>query len=267
MKEEGLNIPESVDDTGFVYRFVAPNPGPMTLDGTNCYVAGRGSAYIIDPGPADDGHLGAIVAWLRSTQRTPVGVLLTHSHSDHAGGADGLARALGIRAVRVEPGDLLSVDDDTLRAIPTPGHSPDGMSFLLEARGILFSGDTILGTGSTAIVPPDGDMTTYIESLGKLLGLSLTLLAPGHGPIVHDPASKIQEYISHRNAREGQLLSAMHVSSCTVSELTDRLYRDTPSALRAWAEGSVAAGLEKLEREHAVHRVGDVWSLLPGETG
>jgi glyoxylase-like metal-dependent hydrolase (beta-lactamase superfamily II) len=269
---------ESVDAGGVVHRLVAPNPGPKTLQGTNSYVVGQQQVYIIDPGPNDERHLASIADWLDATGGTALGILLTHGHQDHALGAAALSRALGIPiwAADPEPYPLyvapdhvrlpayteLRVGSDILRTIPTPGHTPDSVSYFLEGMDLVFTGDTILGQGSTIIAPPEGDMTSYMASLDLLRSLRAMRLAPGHGPFVADAEAKIDEYIEHRRSRESQLVSALAAGPSTVPTLVARLYIDTPSELRQLAEGSVAAGLQKLQLEGLVQRHGDSWSLV-----
>jgi glyoxylase-like metal-dependent hydrolase (beta-lactamase superfamily II) len=268
---------EPIDDGGIVHRFVAPNPGPKTLQGTNSYVVGRRQVYLIDPGPDDAEHLADMVDWIHRTGRSAHGILLTHGHPDHAMGAAALSVALSVPiwAADTEPYPLyaapahdrlpadaaMTVATDRLRAIPTPGHTPDSVSYFLEGAGILFTGDTILGQGSTIIAPPEGDMTAYMASLHLLQRLPARLLAPGHGPTVVEAGAKIHEYIEHRRARESQLVTALAGGSSTVPSLVARLYADTPPELRALAEGSITAGLQKLESEKVVQQDGEFWSL------
>jgi glyoxylase-like metal-dependent hydrolase (beta-lactamase superfamily II) len=268
---------EPVDSAGIVRRFLAPNPGPKTLQGTNTYVVGREQVYVIDPGPDDRRHLTNIVDWLSTTGRTALGILLTHGHPDHALGAAPLSELLRVPiwAAATEPyppyaapdhlllaaESDLRVDTDTVRVIPTPGHSPDSVSYFLTSSGILFTGDTILGQGSSVIAPPEGDMASYMASLDLLQGLQSTLLAPGHGPVVRDVPAKLREYIEHRHARESQLINALAAGPSTVPALVARSYVDTPPELRQLAEGTVTAGLQKLEREGLVQQGGDFWSL------
>jgi glyoxylase-like metal-dependent hydrolase (beta-lactamase superfamily II) len=268
---------EPVDARGMVYRFTAPNPGPKTLQGTNSYVVGDRQAFVIDPGPDDERHLGVITDWLRFTDRTVQGILLTHGHPDHALGAGPLAHSLDspVWAADTQPYPLYSapkhrhlsphaefhLGGDLLRVIPTPGHTPDSVSYLLQGSEVLFTGDTLLGQGSTIVAPPEGDMTAYMTSLEILRALPATMIAPGHGPLVSDAAAKIREYIDHRRAREFQLVNALANGPATVVSLVARLYVDTPPELRRLAEGSVTSGLLKLQREQVVYRDGELWFL------
>jgi glyoxylase-like metal-dependent hydrolase (beta-lactamase superfamily II) len=263
---------------GVAYRFTAPNAGPKTLQGTNTYVVGRARAYVIDPGPDDDAHLASIVNWLRATDRIVAGILLTHAHPDHALGAPRLANTLHvpILAADAEPYDLYVTtdhirlrrdsacvtDDDTLKTVSSPGHTPDSVCFFLERSRILFTGDTILGLGSTVVASPEGDMQSYMTSLDALSRLNPHRLAPGHGPVVEDARSRIAKYIEHRRARESQLVNALAEDPSTVAMLVTRLYVETPIELRELAGGSVQAGLQKLERENIARREGERWVLV-----
>ncbi|HZO04958.1 MAG TPA: MBL fold metallo-hydrolase, partial [Solirubrobacterales bacterium] len=168
-----------------VLRILAPNPGPMTLEGTNTYVYGADPCVVIDPGSDDAGHLAAIEA--AAAERGGIGtVLLTHSHGDHTLGADQLGAEVVLPVGGEEHGGL--------RALATPGHAADHVAFL-TADGVCFSGDLVLGLGST-IVPPGGNsLAAFLDSLRLLAAEPLELIAPGHGPWVTDPAAKLAEYI------------------------------------------------------------------------
>src|SRR3954468_20557156 len=171
-----------------VTRVRAPNPSPLTLDGTNTYVVG---GWVVDPGPEDGGHLDPGEAGVGGGGIEGIG--LTHSHPDHAEGAPALAaRAFGVEVVRPSGGDAVG----PFEVIATPGHSPDHVS-LLWGR-VLFSGDTVLGAGSVFVGGGDGSMAAYLDSLRRLLALDLEAICPGHGPVIWDPRAKLEEYIAHR---------------------------------------------------------------------
>jgi len=223
-----------------VQRLTAPNPGPMTLDGTNTYVVGRDPAVVIDPGPDDAGHIEAIREVVEG--RGGIGtVLLTHSHSDHAGGVE----ALGLEPAR--PADGENVAD--LRALATPGHAADHFCFLLDRA--CFTGDLILGEGSTIVGPREigGSLADYMRSLEKLRALDLTTLYPGHGPEVTDPEAKIAEYIEHRMMRERRLVAALERGERSKAALLAEVWDDVPEQLRGAAAIAMQAHLEKLEDE------------------
>jgi glyoxylase-like metal-dependent hydrolase (beta-lactamase superfamily II) len=216
-----------------VVRVRAPNPSPLTLDGTNTYVVGR---WVVDPGPADAGHLDAVRA---AASAGIEGVVLTHGHADHAAGA----AALG--APVILPGD--GERAGPFLALATPGHSPD--SVCLVRQRVCFTGDTVLGTGSVFIAPGEGSLSAYLDSLRRLRGLDLEVLCPGHGPYVWDPAAKLDEYLAHRLDRERRLVEALDAGLRTRDELLDSAWSDAPAELRHFAGLSLASHLEKLAEE------------------
>ena len=211
----------------------APNPSPLTLDGTNTYLVG---SWVVDPGPADERHLTAV----REAARDGIeGVVLTHGHADHAEGAGLLGAPV------VLPGDGEEVGP--FRAVATPGHSPDSVCLL---RGdACFSGDTVLGTGSVFIEPGEGSLSAYLTSLRRLRELDLEVICPGHGPYVRDPAAKLDEYIEHRLDRERRLVAALDTGLREREELLDEVWSDVPAALRPAAALTLEAHLEKLREE------------------
>src|SRR5919198_1213586 len=174
-----------------IARLIAPNPGPMTLAGTNTYVVGANPAYVIDPGPEDEKHIAAIRAAVE-TRGELGGILLTHSHADHAAATSML--------------DAPIVESGPLERIPTPGHSEDHVCFVMD--GVCFSGDLILGEGSAFVPPTGGSLAAYLDSVRRIGALDLELICPGHGPYVIDPAAKVREYIEHRMDRERSALGA-----------------------------------------------------------
>jgi glyoxylase-like metal-dependent hydrolase (beta-lactamase superfamily II) len=223
-----------------VQRLIAPNPGPMTLEGTNTYVVGRDPATVIDPGPGDRGHIEAVRA--AAEARGGIGaVLLTHSHGDHADGVE----LLGVEPQT--PGDGEKVAG--LEALATPGHAADHLCFLLGKA--CFTGDLILGWGSTIVGPRDfgGSLAEYLGSLRRLEALDLDLLLPGHGPEIDDPKTKITEYIAHRQEREDRLLAALERGERSRATLLAEVWDDVPEELRGPAAIAMQAHLEKLEDE------------------
>ena len=231
-----------------VLRIVAPNPGPMTLEGTNTYLYGEGPCVAIDPGPEDEGHLEAIRA--AAAERGGIGlVLLTHSHGDHAAGAEQLAVAAA--AGGDAPPVVLPTGGEShggLRVIATPGHAADHVSFLSE-DGVCFSGDLVLGLGSTIVPPGDGALTAFMNSLRLLQGEEIELIAPGHGPWVEDPAAKLAEYVEHREMRERRLLAALERGERSRAALLAEAWDDVPLELLPMAAMAMEAHLEKLEGE------------------
>lgn len=212
----------------------AHNPSPLTLDGTNTYVVG---SWVVDPGPADVAHLDAV---RRAVNGSVEGVVLTHSHADHAEGAELLGAPV------VVPSDGAEVGPFT--ALATPGHSADSVCLLLGRA--CFTGDTVLGEGSVFIAPGEGSLSAYLDSLRRLRELDLEVLCPGHGPYVWDPAAKLDEYISHRLDRERRLLDALDSGLRTRDELLDAVWSDAPANLRPAAALTLAAHLEKLREDN-----------------
>jgi glyoxylase-like metal-dependent hydrolase (beta-lactamase superfamily II) len=239
-----------------ILRLIAPNPGPMTLGGTNTYFYGSGPCVVIDPGPDDEGHLEAVRA--AADERGGVGsIVLTHGHGDHADGAEALARAIvdrraleGGGAARkpevIRPGD--GDEHGGLRAIATPGHAPDHVC-LMTADGVCFSGDLVLGTGSTFVPPDGGSLAAYMDSLRRMQGEPIELIAPGHGPWITDPMAKLAEYVEHREMRERRLLTALERGERSRDALLAEAWSDVPPELREAAAMVMDAHLDKLATE------------------
>ncbi|MGH9459546.1 MAG: MBL fold metallo-hydrolase [Thermoanaerobaculia bacterium] len=242
----------------------APNPGPYTLDGTRSYVLG-GEA-VVDPGPSIAAHVDALLA--AAPHLTTI--FVTHRHADHAPAAAALRSRTGARVVApagIEPqpdvplrdGDVFPIGEETLEAIATPGHTGEHFCFLSSA-GDLFTGDTILGEGTTTIFPPDGDMAAYIDSLRKLRGREPRAIYPGHGPVRRDAAAWIDYYIAHRLEREAQVVAALRLGPATPAALRERIYPGLDPALHAAATLQMEAHLAKLERDGKAVRTGSTWS-------
>jgi len=222
-----------------IARVVAPNPGPMTLEGTNTYLYGSDPCTVIDPGPDNPHHLDAVRA--AADERGGIGlVLLTHTHGDHAEGA----RHLGAEVIL--PGD--GEEHGSLRAIATPGHAPDHVC-LLTADGVCFSGDLVLGLGSTFVPPDGGSLAAYMDSLRRLQAEPLELICPGHGPWIEDPAGKLAEYVEHREMRERRLLEALERGERSREVLLEEVWDDVPAEVRPAAAMVMEAHLDKLAAE------------------
>jgi glyoxylase-like metal-dependent hydrolase (beta-lactamase superfamily II) len=229
----------------------APNPGPFTLSGTNTWLVGRGPAWLIDPGPSIEAHLDA-VADEANVRGGLAGIALTHDHPDHAEALPALRERFPAAAVAGARGevDLLLSDGSSvgpLAAVAIPGHSPDHFGFLVE--DVLFSGDAILGEGSSLITPYPGALSSYLAALERLRHQNLGVLAPGHGPPVTEVEDKLDEYIAHRLDREKRLLGALRAGRRTVDELLDDVWSDAPPELRHAAAATLAAHLDKLAEE------------------
>ncbi len=258
-----------------ITRLLAPNAGLMTGPGTNTYLVGTREVAVIDPGPALDAHLDAIVAAARGPIRW---ILVTHTHPDHSPGAAALAAATGaallgrpapagrhqdtsFRPDRVlEDGDRLTAADFTLTAVHTPGHASNHLCYLHEATRWLFTGDHIIAGSTVVIDPPDGNMAAYLRSLERLAELAPAALVPGHGDVVGDPVTAIRRLVEHRLRREDKVARTLgaHPGS-TLQALVRHAYDDVPASLHRIAERSLLAHLEKLEAEGRARRAGDAW--------
>jgi glyoxylase-like metal-dependent hydrolase (beta-lactamase superfamily II) len=248
-----------------VTRVLAPNPSPLTLEGTNTFVVadpGAGTVVVIDPGPADDRHALAVV---ETCGGRPVElVLLTHTHVDHAEGARAFADRVGAPLAAIASGwgttgapDLATGEPVAaagleLRPLPTPGHAADHCCFVLEAEQAVFTGDHVLGRGTTVVEWPGGDMAAYLASLEVLLALRPERLYPGHGPLVEDTVARIEGYLAHRRDREAQVLAALAAGDHTPAQIVARVYAEVDPALHPAAQLSVRAHLAKLLREGRV---------------
>lgn len=228
-----------------VLRIVAPNPGAMTLSGTNTYLYGSDPCAVIDPGPDDAGHLNAIR--VAAEERGGIGaILLTHGHGDHSDGAAGLAASAAGAPSVIRPDD--GEEHGGLRAIATPGHAPDHVC-LMTADGVCFSGDLVLGEGSTFVPPDGGSLTAYMGSLRRMQEEEIALICPGHGPWVNEPAAKLAEYVEHREMRERRLLAALERGERSRKALLAEAWSDVPPELRPAAAMVMQAHLDKLAAE------------------
>ena len=242
-----------------VSRVVAPNPGPYTGPGTNTWIVDAGPVVaVIDPGPDDDRHLGALNK--RLAHRTVGVVLVTHSHPDHLPLADRFAtthRATVRRFPDIQDGDIVRVGNLNITALHTPGHSADHLAFWLAQDGAAFTGDLILGQGSSMVTYPEGDVAAYLRSLERLAALQPRIIFPGHWDPVPDAMAKIEEYRRHRLQREAQVLAEVQRGGGTAVELTRRVYGRLDEELMAAAEMTMRAHLKKLVDDGAVRERGD----------
>ncbi|RIL00228.1 MAG: MBL fold metallo-hydrolase [Proteobacteria bacterium] len=248
------------------------NPGLFTGPGTNTYLVGSGRRRILlDTGSGADAYPDVLA---RAMQRAGCDALqeivLTHAHVDHLGGVAQVQARWGPLRVSKLPdpedapalgfapladGAVVRTEGATLRAVHTPGHATDHLCFILEEEDALFSGDNVLGIGTTVIPSHGGDLLDYMRSLERMLALSPRRIYPAHGPLVEDGAQKLREYIAHRDARERQILAALAQGDAAIAAIVKRVYVDVPEALHAAAGHSVAAHLGKLEREGRVRRL------------
>jgi glyoxylase-like metal-dependent hydrolase (beta-lactamase superfamily II) len=244
-----------------IVRVLAPNPSVYTLEGTNTWIVGEEPSIVIDPGPDDAGHLAEVA---RASGRVAA-VLVTHDHEDHAPGAPAFAELVGAPlhafrlkgAERVPDGQRFAASGGVeVVAEYTPGHSSDHVAFYVPSEGALFTGDAVVGRGTSFIDPPDGDLAQYLRSLHRMRELDPRVIYPGHGPIVLDARAKLDEYVSHREDRERQMLELLGKGPRTTSDLVATIYAGYPAEVHALAERSVLAHLLKLESEGRAERKG-----------
>lgn len=242
---------------------LAANPGIMTLDGTNTWILrepGAERSVVVDPGPADETHLQAVLA-----AAGPVGlVLFTHRHFDHTEALGRIVELTGAPARSTDPeftrgasplvdGETISVDGLEIEVLATPGHTTDSTCFRLAGDGSLLSGDTILGRGTTVIAHPDGVLGPYLDSLAHLRELIeeglVTRILPGHGPVIEQPGAVVDFYLEHRAERLDQVRAAVEAGATTPREVVEAVYKDVDTILWGAAELSVAAQLDYLKNQ------------------
>ena len=229
----------------------AANPGPFTLSGTNSWIVGRDPAWLVDPGPALTEHVQALVGEIERRGGLG-GIALSHDHADHSEGVPMLRErfpAAILAAARGEVDERIAdgAKFGPLEALSTPGHAPDHLAFVIG--GVAMTGDAVLGEGSVFIWPDPGAMASYLDGLERLRHRRLELICPGHGPLVVDPAAKLDEYIAHRLDRERRLVASLAAGRRSVDELLDDVWDDAPAVLRPAAALTLAAHLEKLDQE------------------
>jgi glyoxylase-like metal-dependent hydrolase (beta-lactamase superfamily II) len=246
--------------TASASRLLAPNPGPMTLDGTNTWVlrapGGEGGAVVVDPGPIENGHvdklteLGEIAA-----------IVLTHGHFDHSECAPELHERTGAPVIARDPNLCIGVDPIPDRpghtalaglewvTVLTPGHSSDSVSFILESDRALLTGDSVLGRGTAVIAHPDGVLGDYLDSLERLRDVAagdIGVILPGHGPVVEHPFAVMQYYVEHRHERLDQVRAALAAGDEDEDAVVRRVYADVDESLWPYATLSVRAQLDYL---------------------
>lgn len=263
-----------------IWRIVAPNPSALTGPGTNTYVVGSTRPVVIDPGPDDDVHLDRIVAVAGGSIDR---ILCTHSHPDHSPGAVRLRERSGAKVYGQPPPDD-GYQDDTyspdagidhdqrieageivLRALHTPGHASNHVCFLAEDSGLIFTGDHLMSGSTVVILPPDGSMRLYLDSLRCLRTERLSAIAPGHGAVIPDAIAEIDRVIAHRLARERRLAAALsRRGTATLDEVLPEVYVDVPKFMHAYARFSLLAHAIKLEEEGSVVRDRDHYRWIGG---
>ena len=268
-------------------RLVAPNASPMTFTGTNTYLLGGTEIAVIDPGPDDPRHLGAILEAVPVKSEIST-IFVTHSHIDHSGlapllGAETGAKIVGFGNSLAGRSDVMNqlavegdldggegVDSDfkpshfagdgqkfcgdgwTIEAVWTPGHFGNHLCFAWHEENVLFSGDHLMAWSTTLISPPDGDVSAFRNSLRKLKCRGETLHFPGHGPPVEDPKRMIHYQMEHRNEREGQIVSALERGPANAKELATEIYTEIPEHLLPAAARNVLAHLIDLDNRKVV---------------
>jgi glyoxylase-like metal-dependent hydrolase (beta-lactamase superfamily II) len=242
---------------------LAPNPGVLTLEGTNTWVLmepGASQCVVIDPGPLHEPHLRRVLEVVADQGSRVALTLLTHGHADHAESADRFAqlsgapvRALGRGHDDLGDGDRLTVDGLDLVVVATPGHTGDSLSFLLAAENALLSGDTILGHGTAVVAWPDGQLAAYLASLQRMEAMTgsgeVTQILPGHGPTVANAAAVVRYYLDHRSERLDQVRAAMQARGDDVEAILETVYADVSRDLWPAARLSVMAQLEYLRTQ------------------
>jgi glyoxylase-like metal-dependent hydrolase (beta-lactamase superfamily II) len=255
-----------------IRRVIANNPGPFTFHGTGTYILGTGNVAVIDPGPDDEEHIGAILAALDG--ETISHILVTHTHMDHSPGCRPLQALTGAptyaygphgagkleQGVQVEEGgdmdftpdhlvkhgDIIQGGDWTVECVYTPGHTSNHMCFALQEQKALFTGDHVMGWSTSIISPPDGDMAAYMQSLELLLERDDAVYWPTHGPSIIDPKTHVRAYIAHRIEREEQILKCIDEGTHNIRDMVPLMYRDTPEFMYPAAARSVLAAMENL---------------------
>ena len=258
-------VPDVADEVEpGVVRVLCDNPGMMTGPGTNTYLIGHDDLAVIDPGPDHEAHLDAVARLGGDRIRW---ILCTHTHLDHSPGAAGLAARTGAAILsfadvdglvcdeHLADGDRVEVDGIGIEAVHTPGHASNHLCFRLQSSGLLFSGDHVMDGSTVVISPPDGDMAAYLDSLERLLDLGLPAIAPAHGRLIEDPDARVLDYLTHRRAREADVLAGVRSAGGAgigTEALVASIYADVAEPLHPVARRSVWAHLRKLADERLV---------------
>jgi glyoxylase-like metal-dependent hydrolase (beta-lactamase superfamily II) len=249
---------------------LAPNPSPMTLEGTNTYLLGApdtGEVIVVDPGPDLIAHRRRLDDLIAERDAAVAAVVLTHHHADHAEaaawaqdwGAPLHAYTPALVPGTAEPlrdGDVLRRAGLSLEVVHTPGHASDHVCLRIVETDAVLTGDHVLGRGSTVVLWPDGDMADYMASLRRVAELGATSLYPGHGPAIEDPETVVLEYLAHREERERQVLGALRAGDRSPADIVSRVYVDVDPVLHPAAERSVRAHLAKLVADGVVAAAG-----------
>jgi len=277
----GMELPDVDVWSDRVVVALGQNPSAFTGPGTNTYLVGSGpQRLLVDPGQGKDEYPEVLERAIeRSGCEGIQEIVLTHGHPDHIGGCEQVMERYGeLRvskfpwpevdegyAFRIRPladGDTIETEGATLRGVHTPGHAPDHLCYVLEEERALFSGDNVLGVGTTVIPSQSGDLGQYMASLERLLAEAPTRIYPAHGPCIEDGRAKIREYIAHRKQRDDQILAAMADGARSVGAIVKIVYAAYPESLHAAAGQSVTSHLRTLERDGRVRRDGEEDALV-----
>lgn len=262
-------------------RITAPNAGPMTGPGTNTYLVGNSEILVIDPGPAIDSHVEAILEAGAGRIRK---VAVTHTHPDHSPAAKVIADATGAELygsvlvddghqdlsfkpdIHLQHGDVLEGDGYTIEALYTPGHVGNHFCFYLREEEVVFTGDHIMQGATVVIIPPSGDMLDYINSLQLLNRYAVRNLAPAHGHIIANAREAVDALVEHRLRRETRVVEALEqLPNSSLDQLMDLVYADVDKGLYKIAKLSLWAHLLKLEREGRAKKYSKKHWLLDDE--
>lgn len=265
-----------------IARLLAPNPSAFTHTGTQTYLVGQRQVAVIDPGPDLPEHVEALAKALDG--REVVAIACTHTHRDHSPAARPLADRTGAPIVGCAPlaldavgpradaafdtdyvadqvlreGDSIVLDGRSLTALATPGHTSNHLCFAFGDA--LFTGDHVMGWSTTVVIPPDGDMGDYMQSLDKLRQRDDRIYYPAHGPAVTNPQQYVRHLVGHRLQRERQISGIVKERSSTIPEIVTAAYPDIDPRLIGAAGASVLAHLLDLEKRALVVQNGDRWT-------
>ena len=275
--DKDLNLaPDTVDEPmSGIRRVMANNPGPFTFKGTVSYIVGRGKVAIIDPGPDDAAHIGALLDAVRN--ETVTHIFVTHTHRDHSPAVPAIKAATGAKVyaegphraarplhigehnpldasadrdfrpdVTLEDGEVVAGDGWSIEAVTTPGHTANHMCYALNDKNVLFAGDHIMAWATSIVAPPDGAMSDYMASLAKLAHRKETVYFPGHGPAITDASRFVNYYILHRKAREASILHRLSKGETDIPTIARAIYIGIDPRLTGAAGLSVLAHLEDL---------------------